>query len=210
MQASGAAPIVLHALRLKGFADAATLAGSLQLPRDDVESVLRGMESEGLVLHRAGRLTGWALTSFGRTQHREQVVRELGGDGVRRRIEGVYRRFLAVNRDLLTVCTDWQMRQVDGHPVLNDHTDPAYDGVVLTRLDEVDRAARPLCAELAEALPRFAMYATRLSNALDRVHAGDYDWFTKPVVDSYHTVWFELHEDLLSTLGIERSKEDQS
>jgi hypothetical protein len=27
------------------------------------------------------------------------------------------------------------------------------------------------------------------------------------MIDSYHTVWFELHEDLLSTLGIERSKE---
>jgi hypothetical protein len=27
------------------------------------------------------------------------------------------------------------------------------------------------------------------------------------VVDSYHTVWFELHEDLLCTLGLERSSE---
>jgi hypothetical protein len=27
------------------------------------------------------------------------------------------------------------------------------------------------------------------------------------VIDSYHTVWFELHEDLLSTLGIERASE---
>jgi hypothetical protein len=23
-------------------------------------------------------------------------------------------------------------------------------------------------------------------------------------MDSYHTVWFELHEDLLATLGLER------
>ncbi|MDQ1375434.1 MAG: hypothetical protein QOJ09_2772, partial [Actinomycetota bacterium] len=28
-----------------------------------------------------------------------------------------------------------------------------------------------------------------------------------PLIDSYHTVWFELHEDLLSTLGIERGSE---
>jgi hypothetical protein len=27
------------------------------------------------------------------------------------------------------------------------------------------------------------------------------------MIDSYHTVWFQLHEDLLNTLGIERSKE---
>jgi hypothetical protein len=27
------------------------------------------------------------------------------------------------------------------------------------------------------------------------------------MIASYHTVWFELHEDLLATLGIERSSE---
>ena len=26
------------------------------------------------------------------------------------------------------------------------------------------------------------------------------------MIDSYHTVWFELHEDLLATLGIERDR----
>ena len=27
------------------------------------------------------------------------------------------------------------------------------------------------------------------------------------MIDSYHTVWFELHEDLLATLGLERAAE---
>jgi len=39
------------------------------------------------------------------------------------------------------------------------------------------------------------------------VQGGDGEWFTKPTVDSYHTVWFELHENLLATLGIERGAE---
>jgi hypothetical protein len=39
------------------------------------------------------------------------------------------------------------------------------------------------------------------------VRAGEGDWFTSPLVDSYHTVWFELHEDLLATLGLERAEE---
>jgi pyruvate,orthophosphate dikinase len=43
---------------------------------------------------------------------------------------------------------------------------------------------------------------------VDRVEAGERDWFTKPLIDSYHTVWFELHEDLLSTLGKERASEE--
>jgi hypothetical protein len=29
------------------------------------------------------------------------------------------------------------------------------------------------------------------------------------MIDSYHSVWFELHEDLLATLGIERGSEPQ-
>ena len=210
MQAGSTELVVLHALRLKGFADAATLAGSLQRPDDDVASVLRELEQAGLVLYREGRLTGWALTAAGRQRHRDAVAGELGAEGVRGRIEDVYRRFLPVNRELLTVCTDWQMRQVDGRHVLNDHSDAGYDRRVLARLDRVDAAGRPLCAELGQVLVRDAAYGTRLANALDRVHEGDYDWFTKPVIDSYHTVWFELHEDLLSTLGIERSKEEPS
>jgi hypothetical protein len=41
------------------------------------------------------------------------------------------------------------------------------------------------------------------------VLAGAREWFTRPVIDSYHTVWFELHEDLLSTLGLARASEAQ-
>ena len=45
------------------------------------------------------------------------------------------------------------------------------------------------------------------AEALRRVRAGEHDWFTKPVIESYHTVWFELHEDLLASLGLDRSSE---
>jgi hypothetical protein len=30
------------------------------------------------------------------------------------------------------------------------------------------------------------------------------------MMPSFHTVWFELHEDLLATLGLERSTESDS
>ena len=42
-----------------------------------------------------------------------------------------------------------------------------------------------------------------------RCSTGDSDWFTKPMIASYHTVWFEMHEDLLCTLGIERGAEGE-
>jgi hypothetical protein len=111
---------------------------------------------------------------------------------------------------LLEVCTDWQMRTLDGRQVLNDHRDGSYDRAVISRLRTIDGEIQPVCTSLAAGLGRFHNYGPRLSNALKKVESGEIDWFTKPIIDSYHTIWFELHEDLLSTLGIERARESAS
>ena len=34
---------------------------------------------------------------------------------------------------------------------------------------------------------------------------GDHEWLTSPRIDSYHTVWMQLHEDLLLALGKNRA-----
>ena len=47
---------------------------------------------------------------------------------------------------------------------------------------------------------------TRLDEAYDKVLAGEHDWVSGARIDSYHTVWFELHEDLLRMLGREREE----
>ena len=73
----------------------------------------------------------------------------------------------------------------------------------------IDDAVQPICQQLAAAIPRFAYYNGRLAAARVRVHGGDHDWFTMPVIDSYHTIWFELHENLLATLNLERADESQ-
>src|SRR3546814_1224843 len=65
----------------------------------------------------------------------------------------------------------------------------------------------PICHDLASLLDRYRPYGARFDHAIERVRAGDLDWFTKPMIASYHTVWFELHEDLLVTLGITRGAE---
>src|SRR5918994_378376 len=43
-------------------------------------------------------------------------------------------------------------------------------------------------------------------SARRRVEDGEHDWFTSPRIDSYHTVWMELHEELLVALGRERGR----
>ena len=39
---------------------------------------------------------------------------------------------------------------------------------------------------------------------------GDTEWITSPSIDSYHTVWMQLHEDLLLALGRDRATEEVS
>jgi hypothetical protein len=198
--------LVLHALRLKGFADTGVVAAITRMDEPSATKHLEEAQNDGLVTRRDGRISGWALTTDGRARHVELIGVELEQAGVRPDIEHGYRRFLEFNGELLTVCTDWQLR--DG--ALNDHTDEAYDATVVDRLEAVDDKVQPVTVDLADALERFGDYGTRFGLALGKVKNGERDWFAKPMIDSYHTIWFELHEDLLATLGIERSKEGSS
>jgi hypothetical protein len=199
--------IVLHGLRLKGFADAAGTAEAVGLEETDAKPVLDQLVGEGLATYREGRLSGFGLTPAGRAEHARLLTAELDASGQRDAVRGAYERFLAINQDLLTICTAWQLREVGGESVVNDHADAAYDTGVVDQLAGLHAKVAPICAELGAALDRFAAYGSRLGEALARIRAGDTDWFTKPMIPSYHTVWFELHEDLLATLGIERASE---
>lgn len=200
---------VLHGLRLKSFASAEVIASLVGLPVDDVADLLETARDKEWVRYREGALTGWMLLPAGRAEAAARLAAEIDVAGdVRPAIEAAYHQFLALNQTLLSVCTDWQLRPVaGGEPVINDHSDAAYDTNVIGALAAIDADVQPICGSLAELLDRFAGYGPRLHTALTKVQGGDVDFFTKPMIDSYHTVWFELHEDLLATLGLERSQE---
>ena len=60
----------------------------------------------------------------------------------------------------------------------------------------------------AEAGPRrLADYRARLDRALEGAQAGDGRYVASPRVDSYHGIWFELHEDLIGLAGRTRADE---
>jgi hypothetical protein len=198
---------VLHGLRLRGFAEAGPVAEGAGFDAAEVEGLLRALAAEGLTAHREGRISGWSLTPSGRDEHRRLVRAELDASGAKAVVDSSYRRFLTLNPELLAACTAWQLRPEGEVQVMNDHADPEYDRTVVDRLVAVDEAVQPLTAELSATLERYGRYGPRLRTALGRVQAGETDWFTRPMLDSYHTVWFELHEDLLSTLGLERARE---
>jgi hypothetical protein len=205
--ASESDSLVLLGLRLRGFAEADELSDRLGMALDDVAKFLDVFERDGLVRHRPGAMGGWTLTVEGRAEGERRAAAELEASGARSLVEDAYRTFRAQNPGLLQLCTDWQLRGSSDENAPNDHRDEAYDADVIARLVSTDAVVQPVCRQLAGALERFAGYGDRFAQALERVRKGEKDWFTKPTIDSYHTVWFELHENLLATLGIERGKE---
>ena len=194
---------MLHGVRLKGFAEPPAIAAAVGLDVAIVEEHLDKLQADELVLRRDGRLAGWTLTPAGRAEQQRLAAADADEAGATDVVRHAYERFLGLNGRLLAVCTDWQVRG----EAPNDHADPSYDAAVLDRLGEIHADVVPVLTDLSAALPRYAPYAPRFAAALARVHRGELEWFTKPLIDSFHTIWFELHEDLLSTLGIERSQE---
>jgi hypothetical protein len=201
---------VLHGVRLKGFAEPATVAELWALDEAEVVAEIKGVAAEGLLQRREGRVSGWSLTADGRVLHAELLAAELTASGAEAVVSDAYHRFLAHNPDLLGVCTAWQLRSTDDGQLVNDHTDAAYDADVVARLGAVHERVQPVLVDLAGALERFGRYPARLAHAIERVRAGETAWFTKPLLDSYHTIWFELHEDLLATLALQRGAEGRA
>lgn len=201
--------LVLHALRLRGMADDGAVARRFGVAPAVAGELLLDAEARGWV-RRVGfaEVSGWALTDTGRAVLGGLLAAELASTGERAVVEAVHAAFGVLNARLLTAATRWQIRPIPGDPLaVNDHTDARWDDRVLDELGSLLRAVVPLTEHLTAVLPRCDRYPDRLALALTRAERGERSWVDRPGVDSFHTVWFELHEDLLATLGIERGSE---
>ena len=78
--------------------------------------------------------------------------------------------------------------------------------VIIVLLIGFARTVRIVPQARAGIVERFGRYGDRLSVALEKLDE-DPRYFVSPQVDSYHTVWFECHEDFLLTLGRTRRGE---
>jgi len=188
----------LQAVRLKGRASRADLAATLGEDPNDIAAVVDQLVGSGLLIDR----TALRISPDGRARLEELLTDE------RRQIDtaavsATYGDFRAVNAEFKALVTDWQLK--DGQP--NTHQDPDYDAAVLSRLDDVHHRVTPIVAAVADQIPRLSRFSARLQAALDKVRAGDTAWMARPLIDSYHTVWFELHEELILAAGLTRESE---
>jgi pyruvate,orthophosphate dikinase len=111
--------------------------------------------------------------------------------------------FIGFDRQVKDVVTSWQMR---GESV-NDHSDAAYDALVLGGLAALHEQIGKWLDRGAAAQPRFVGYRRRLDRAAAAVAAGDTKFVAAPRGDSYHAAGFELHEALILLAGRTRADE---
>ena len=191
---------VLQILKVKGFASADQVAFRIDGTESQgalVEPLLKAATENGLAKYREGRLTGFMLTPAGRERHAALRETAITPD-TKVRLAEVYEGFLGPNREFKQLTTDWQLRDTGAD------TAPYLD-----RLAKIDDTVAELVERAAAAVPRYAAYLPRFERAMAKLDSGDATAFAKPMTDSYHDVWMELHEDLISCLGHVRTEADE-
>jgi pyruvate,orthophosphate dikinase len=191
---------LLRLVSLKGRASADILADALSVSPDVAMTSYAPLCERGLCAKTGG---GLRLTPAGRDQLAVMLADErVHVDAAA--VVAVYEDFCVFNAELKQIMTAWQVKH-DGMP--NDHSDADYDRVALQRLADLHDRVGPLMQRLAQLSPRLADYGARLGRAAARIVAGDHSYVAKIIADSYHTVWFELHEELISLAGLTRTSE---
>lgn len=198
--------LALHAIRLGGFVDTQAVADRYGMPVGLAESHVRDFRGRGWISRfRFGSDAGWSLTESGRAENERLLADELSECGERAFAEDAYREFLPLNAWLVRACTAWQLTILpDGSMQDNDHRDAQRDQTILAELQRLAEELVPLTIQLTERLARFSGYDTRFAAAVS-LAADEPEMVTGTRYDSAHRVWFELHEDLIATLGIDRA-----
>jgi hypothetical protein len=195
--------LVLHAAAIKRHSPAPAIAALAGLPAAETQGELDALVATGRAISANGAYALTPLAGVALQARYGQHFAALREDAT---FVAAYEGFERINVTLKQTITDWQTLDVGGTRIANDHGNKAHDEAVIDRLGGLHEKAEPILAALAAALPRLAYYGDKLLAALESAEDGEHEWVSDVRRDSYHTVWFELHEDLLRIMGREREE----
>jgi pyruvate, orthophosphate dikinase len=194
---------VMRALALLGFAAEDRIAIALGASTDIVRCAIDGLPPghvnrtpRGLQIAPDGRAWLQAQLAAER-EHTDQAA-----------ADRLYSSFVELDDRFKRLVAAWQVRTIDGREVINDHADAGYDAAVRARLGAFHIDATPLIDAICAVASRLRPYRARLARASAAVAAGNGSMIASPLKDSYHTVWFELHEELIHLSGRSRAIEE--
>jgi hypothetical protein len=195
--------LVMHGLAVKKHATPEVVAGIVGLETDEVRKVLVNLVEAKRVAEANGK---YLLTPAARMALDSDYSRLYTDVRVHLDFKAGYEGFERLNGALKQLITDWQTLPVGGGRVPNDHSNKDYDAKIIDRLGELHERAELVLKRLAGVVPRFQIYDEKLRAALGRSEDGAIQWVSDAKIESYHTLWFELHEDLLRLMGREREE----
>jgi hypothetical protein len=190
--------LVLHGLAIKKHAGADAVAKLVGLTTERAQAALADAVKRGRAVEAQGR---YVLSPTARMALDGEYSKYYGALRSNADFVEAYEGFEKINVDLKQLITDWQTMEVGGQRVPNDHSNEAHDQRVIDRLGKLHERADTLFARLAAGLPRLQIYRDHLLQALEKSEDGAIEWVSDARIDSYHTVWFELHEELLRLMG---------
>jgi pyruvate,orthophosphate dikinase len=194
---------VLRLLLVKGYVTPESAAEIMSIPTDQATFALDQVVADGDAEHASG---AYRLTAQGKEHATAALTSERaewGPDNARAALDA----FVDYDHRVKEVVTSWQMREVDGTQQVNDHSDADYDAGVLSRMGRLHAEVGIWLDERAPRLGRLEHYGRRLDRAMAAIVAGDHLYVASPRVDSYHSIWFELHEELILLAGRTRADE---
>jgi pyruvate,orthophosphate dikinase len=191
---------VLVCLAIKGVTPPDKLAEALMVESGALGPVIDGLVNDGLAERRDADVR---LTAAGKAAASSVIERDRAVAGDAGALLDEFHGFDGRMKELVTA---WQMREVDGEQSFNDHSDAAYDASVLSGLAGLHEGAAAWLLPIASKVSRYSTYRSRLDRALGAAQSGDQRFVASPRVDSYHSVWFELHEDLIRLAGRVRTE----
>ena len=191
---------LLQAVRLKGRAQPAAVATAVGRTEAEVEKALGALVANGRA-ELTG--TGYKLTDAGRSALASGLAGERAAVD-QSALATLYEEFSRHNDAFKALVTRWQLKS---ETEINDHTDAAYDARVIEDLRVLHDEFLPLVERAATLIPRLGTYPPRFVRAISSVGAGQHEYIARPLIDSYHTVWFELHEELIEAAGLSRADE---
>jgi pyruvate,orthophosphate dikinase len=194
---------VVRALAIKGYAMGDMLGLALGVTADEAAALVERLAADGIAKDSGGM---FSLTDDGKALGVEMLASDSEAWGVDDAAAALD-AFIVLDGAMKEIVTAWQMKEVAGEQVLNDHAEAQYDAAVLQRLADLHVETTAWITPLIAGLPRLAAYETRLDSAAERATGGDGMYIASPRVDSYHGVWFELHEDLIRLAGKTREEE---
>jgi hypothetical protein len=193
---------VLHGLAVLKAAPVAAIARRTGLSPDAVEAELAAAEAAGRTV-RAGER--WTLAPLARLALQADYSRRFADVRADAGIAEANASFETINVACKQLMTDWQVITVAGQKIPNDHSDAAYDARIIDRLGALHERAEPVLARLEAGIPAVGFYRKALLEALEKAEDGDIAWVSDAASESYHTLWFELHEELIRALGGRRT-----